>query len=62
MPERPTYEELSKRITKHLGIAKGDTERRDIGIAWDGYIAGLLEWGLLTVNDDARLCDLFAQD
>lgn len=58
MPEMPTYDELSKRIMEHLESAKSDAERRDIGITWDGYIAGLLEWGLITPDDHRRLHDL----
>ena len=53
MRSRPTYEELAKRITEHLEAARENVEL--VGACWDGYIAALLEWGLITPDDHARL-------
>ncbi len=57
MPEIPTFAELSARIQQakkhHGGVIP-----RDVACAWNGYIAALLEWGLISVGDHSRLCDL----
>ena len=51
--ERPTEQELRERITEHLAHY-GNNEASNL--LWAGYLAGLLEWGLLPVGvyDDLR--------
>lgn len=56
MSNKPTYDELAKRITEHLATAQGNEEL--IAACWDGYLAALLEWGLITPEDHARLGQL----
>lgn len=38
--------------------AYGGTLPREATIAWEGYLAALIEWGQLSVDEHARLCDL----
>ena len=55
--DRPTTSELRSRIERHLAIT--DPIARDrLAIAWSGYLAGLIEWGLLSVSEHAELCEL----
>lgn len=58
MSEKPDVEEISGRIKKHLGHAKNENERREISIVWGGYLAALIEWGLLAVDDHGELSNM----
>jgi hypothetical protein len=60
MPEKPTIEEIKYRITQHLA-ARGAPEMRDVSIAWEGYIAALLEWGLISPHDHDVLRELLPE-
>ena len=42
-------EELAERIREDLAFYQGAMPDR-AAVSWSGYIAGLLEWGLLTVG------------
>jgi hypothetical protein len=53
--ERPTEEELRKRISEHLQHHSGSTE---VALIWHGYIAALLEWSLITPDTHSRLNQL----
>lgn len=55
MPEKPQYQELANRIKVHLASCTDERSLREIGIAWDGYITALLEWGILSVDDHEAL-------
>lgn len=51
----PTEEELRNRITQQLEWrGKSDT----VALIWRGYLAGLVEWGLLEFNIYDRLTEL----
>lgn len=51
----PTEEELRDRITRQLEWrGKSDT----VALIWHGYLAGLVEWGLLEFNTYVRLTEL----
>lgn len=53
--EKPITEELSRRI----GVVLSSDARTDLDVAcWAGYIAALLEWGVISVSDHDRLSDL----
>ena len=52
--EIPSEEELRNRIQHHLSWR--DTETT--ALIWHGYIIGLLEWGLISVDCHARLVAL----
>lgn len=53
--EKPTFEELSKRVNEVISGEK--CTDRDVA-CWAGYIAALLEWNLISVNDHDKLSDL----
>ena len=56
--DKPNYQELSGRISRHLAVAKSEGHKREIIICWCGYIASLLEWGQLADDDYVKLWDL----
>lgn len=56
-PTRPIVRELTDRIRADAR-AYGGTLPREAAIGWEGYLAGLIEWGVLTVSEHAALCDL----
>ena len=51
----PTKEELHDRITRHLEW-RGSTDT--IALIWRGYLAALLEWGLIEVHAFNKLSAL----
>lgn len=56
-PERPIVRELVDRIRADAR-AYGGTLPREAAVAWQGYLAGLIEWGVVTVAEHAALCSL----
>ncbi|WP_230459276.1 hypothetical protein [Burkholderia ubonensis] len=52
---RPTAEELRNRILRQLKWRGPTTE---VASVWRGYLAALLEWGLLEVSDHEALISL----
>jgi hypothetical protein len=46
--------ELAERIHADAR-AYGGTLPREAVIAWEGYLAGLIEWGVISVDEHARL-------
>lgn len=57
---KPTFEELSDRLTKHRANVS-ESALREVSVAWSGYLSGLLEWGLLSVQDFDRLYDMMPE-
>ena len=55
MADRPTYEGLKTRITADR---KGGGLDERSALCWSGYLAGLLEWDLISVEDHRRLSEL----
>lgn len=55
---RPPKGETLERITEHLATARDDAHRREICLTWDGYIAALMEWSLISVDEHAAAYDL----
>ena len=53
MTERPQYDELAKRILEHISSAGADADL--VAATWYGYLAALLEWGLIEPEDHSRL-------
>jgi hypothetical protein len=51
-------EEVRLRILDEVAHFGGGALPERVAIAWDGYLAALLEWGLLTVAEHAELVDL----
>ncbi len=54
----PTEEELHNRITRQIEW-HGTTDT--VSLIWHGYLAGLLEWGLIKVDIYDRLTALLPQ-
>lgn len=54
----PTEEELRNRITRHLRW-RGASDT--VVLIWRGYLAGLVEWGLIEVHVYDRLKTLLPQ-
>lgn len=50
MPDKPTVEELRKRIKRDIEHFGGRLPER-VALAWSGYLAALIEWGLVSVPD-----------
>lgn len=57
MPEQPSFKELRDRIGRHADCFGGVLPERYV-IAWSGYLAALIEWGLISVSDHERLCKI----
>jgi len=57
MAERPTMAEMRDRFAQ-CARHYGGSIPRDAGLVWDGYIAALLEWGLISPADHSELSDL----
>ena len=55
--EKPTFDEIRHRI-QEAERSHGGKLPKDLAEAWGGYIAALTEWGLISVDDHARLVDL----
>jgi hypothetical protein len=54
MAQIPTFDELEKRIretTEHYG----GSMPTDMALAWSGYLAALIEWGLISADQHSRL-------
>lgn len=51
-------EEIKSRMVQHIQAYPGN---EIVAAVWQGYIAGLLEWGLLNVEGHSRLVDLLPQ-
>ncbi len=52
MVHKPTREELFSRITEHLKYRQGSLSCK---LLWKGYLAALIEWGLLNPDDHFEL-------
>jgi hypothetical protein len=57
MAQRPTFEELRHRLQQEIAHFGGRLPERN-ALAWDGYFAALIEWGLISVEDHKRICDM----
>lgn len=57
MTENPTSEELRNRIQRDLKHHTGSLPEK-VAVAWSGYLAALIEWGLLSVAEHQSLCAL----
>jgi len=57
MAERPTVDEIRRRIRRHRERYNGQLPE-PLANAWDGYLAALIEWDLITISDHKELVDL----
>lgn len=53
--EKPTFEEIERRITR---VKSSESFSSSDAACWLGYIAALLEWGLLGIEDHRRLREM----
>lgn len=53
--ERPMVAELRGRIEEDARRYGGSLPR-EAAVAWEGYLAGLIEWDVLSVAEHAALC------
>ena len=54
----PTEEDLKNRITSHLKLRNSSD---NVSLIWHGYIASLLEWGLIEPETYGRLLALLPE-
>ena len=54
MDSQQIYLETEKRIRDHLA-KYGNSIPIEVVTCWDGYIAALLEWNLITVSEHEKL-------
>ena len=57
MAERPTFEELKNRIERDMRHFDGTLPERN-ALVWYGYLAALIEWGQISVDEHERLTKL----
>ena len=55
--QNPTLDELENRIQRDVSHFNGSMPEL-LAIAWYVYRAALIEWGLISISDDGRLCDM----
>jgi hypothetical protein len=60
MSSRPTAQELKERIQNEIEYSGGILPER-VALVWDGYLAGLLEWGLITPSQHKQLSDMLPE-
>lgn len=56
----PTLDELKERIGQSTAYY-GGTLPTEAALVWDGYLAALIEWGLISVSDHAWASDLIPE-
>jgi hypothetical protein len=61
MAKRPTLGEIQQRVRGSL-VFYGGSLSRDAALAWSGYFAALIEWGLIPVDDHAKLEEVLPRD
>ena len=57
MSGRPTFQEMKDRIQTELHHFGGTLPER-VALVWDGYLAALIEWGLLTPSEHKELSNM----
>jgi hypothetical protein len=57
MANRPTHEEIAQRI-REVAEFHGGVMAAQHALVWEGYLAALLEWQLISADDHARLQSL----
>lgn len=60
MHDQPTEQELRTRIEKSIRFHGGYLPPVSTAV-WNGYLAALLEWNLISVSTHAKLVDLLPQ-
>ena len=60
MSSRPTTQEIKARIQSEKDCFGGILPER-VALVWDGYLAGLLEWGLITPSEHKQFSDMLPE-
>jgi hypothetical protein len=60
MSSKPAMQELKVRIRRELDHFSGSLPER-VALVWDGYLAALLEWDLLTPAQHKELSDMLPE-
>ena len=60
MSSRPTTQEIKWRIQSEIDCFGGILPER-VALVWDGYLAGLLEWGLINPSKHKQLSDMLPE-
>lgn len=60
MTHRPATEELRERIEAEFSHFGGALPER-VALVWDGYLAALLEWNLITPSQHKELSDMLPE-
>jgi hypothetical protein len=60
MSDRPTLEELKDRLHQEITHFGGLMPER-VAIAWDGYVAALLEWNLITPTEHQEVLTMLPE-
>ena len=55
MTAKPTKEELENRIQRHLSWSSSS---ETVALLWHGYLTGIFEWGLISIEDHRVLSEL----
>jgi hypothetical protein len=56
----PTSQEIRDRIECEIAHFGGKLPER-VGLVWDGYLAALLEWGLITISEYKEFSDMLPE-
>ena len=57
MREKPTEDEIKNRIWKDIDFYNGALPER-VALSWSGYLAALIEWGLISPKEHDSLSDI----
>jgi hypothetical protein len=57
MSTGPTLEEMRTRLQEEIQHFGGVMPER-VALVWHGYLAALIEWGLITINEHAQLTEM----
>ncbi|GAB4145091.1 MAG: hypothetical protein Tsb009_17080 [Planctomycetaceae bacterium] len=60
MSQKPTASELHNRIQQDIDHYRGKLPE-SFAIAWSGYLAALIEWGLISNSEHQDLCTMLPE-
>jgi hypothetical protein len=60
MNSRPALQEIKDRIQSEVDQFGGNLPER-VALVWDGYLAALLEWDLITPSEHKDLSDMLPE-
>ena len=60
MPDLQTLAELESRVRQSTEYYGGSLSK-EAALVWDGYLAALLEWGLISITDHEALTKMLPE-